>query len=1370
MPRTWTEVTQQETFQQLPTEGKLAVRDHFFDSVVAPTIPSNSLDRARDIFVTRTGLEDEAVQPEPLPVAVTEETFQPVEEPLPIDTPRKFNFGTQFPATGEDTGRLSEPTPTQSITGISQEEQQVLDDATQIRAGQLTASEQGFIDQVSAEGISYAQFKALPTRVQQFVTNLPYDRPRGDDLPPEDAEMFAFIEGIESTAGDYLFANLARGVIPLGDKPTLKHPTPGQEFAGDVLHMTGAAIFMAATRKITGLDTFKVQAGSRLSRAVPFVPNKVIEAIGRHGIPVGIWNGIRTSLEAGQEQGAAPVEMAKQGVAGFEEGVVFGTGVGVGAEFITSLAGNFAGVLPKPVIKRSAAAATGFTLSQLEHPGDFKRAWRQAGVFATVDFLLDNPVKDAQDMFKILGRGMSKTPFATKAQVFESMREASEVARLDKRFPRWYSEQLKKGGKQADFARRIYRDLVAQSAVGDVRAREAAQRQAQRRVATDQAGRRTVSPIDTPTGTKFSPPVTAGDAISTVIIPPPPPKTALPTPQEVITGFRAEIAELHAHPGRGAEATRQEKFELVTFLNKLATKHNRDILPKVREAARALSQGDESTFRKVSEFEIAHVLHNMSGSASMAALQAEQARAAAVAQQAIELAPKLVGSIIPKIEDDGFAPTNDDGEVIAPPPKQESNIYPEQRAEITYDPPPDPTEILDNTQLFIDPDDGLTKSSIPGKPDPLRKFAKPGVLSQREGLLSFFAFDTLINAFNKMGLDQEGKALIQGQLKFEVAFNETKAFLKEARRAWETVDKTPGHVVTGGEKVSKSGVNFFNLLDKYTLDDPPPDLSDNEMEVFVNARFLTDAVLDTVNPARKAVGLPPISNIAGYITHIYDRKLFEDMPEKSLKALNKMVKAGQGKPANHTALRRKLKDEGSEKWREENLIRDPWKALELMARLDLRQAYLIRPMRLWEETKEYYSARNLLPQETIDFMDNFVIPIAILRAPSKGEEAFNSLKTVKGFESFLHKWTGKSSHNMARDISKIMGRGINFLKIWGNIPLVTLNNLQKFQVLAKYPGKHWYDALAPDKKMDDILMNQLFFKAQKGIVPADDGGFSGALSWIERVGYLAYGNSHLNSNSLFAGRVAARAWLDWKKKTLDEAIADGSVKEMIEESINSAATTQYWYHILGMPQVFTSAGKKSVYKLQSWWMMSATVFAPSVLKRLTSGTNHRGEKIPNSWRYGLFRYLAWAWLINKVLRDNYRAKYARSLFPAWIPTELAGINPKAALALGRISVNMMSKSWNIFTDGAVMQDKIRDSQIERDVKTLKGILASTAYKNLLKSIEQGSIEAFILYTQDLDSKGQLGSLFKGKLGKKKILGKRKRKLGSPFAKGLGGSN
>lgn len=481
---------------------------------------------------------------------------------------------------------------------------------------------------------------------------------------------------------------------------------------------------------------------------------------------------------------------------------------------------------------------------------------------------------------------------------------------------------------------------------------------------------------------------------------------------------------------------------------------------------------------------------------------------------------------------------------------------------------------------------------------------------------------------------------------------------------------------------------WYDMLDKYATS-KEAGLTGEPAKIFDGLRGLTKGMLERTNEIRAKVDLPPINSIRAYITHLKDLATKKELAKRfsiseAKKYWSDFVRSKH--IYNPTALHRMVKEP-------ETLLKDPIKALRAMVSVDLKQIYLEQPTLLYRE--QMRALQDIIPATTRKWLDSYM-NIVIRGRPTELDELTNASLEKLGVDKALNlvlKPFGKQpSYNLSKSISGAISKVIHDALIWGKMKLVIRNHTQKFLSLGLYGSKPWIKASFPaSKELKQLIKDSDFWKiSNRSFMETEVAGGKGLISKLRKLGYKPYGRSHI-SNVTHAQKTAYYAAKDLVDNPKYKKLG-WTNEDALREMEFGAMTTQYWYNLMGMPEIYRSGTGRVLATLNSWWMNYTTNYWRELLVRGFKGKTGWGKSIPVKWRIAALRHIVSSILFIEGSRRALGLDYRQVALLGVLPTYLS---PPGQILLGLYNyltagdnkykksraVNQMKYSWKAFIPG-----------------------------------------------------------------------------------------
>ncbi len=510
--------------------------------------------------------------------------------------------------------------------------------------------------------------------------------------------------------------------------------------------------------------------------------------------------------------------------------------------------------------------------------------------------------------------------------------------------------------------------------------------------------------------------------------------------------------------------------------------------------------------------------------------------------------------------------------------------------------------------------------------------------------------DTHIAEEAPAGLAEEGEAAEYYFPELREAPAEAKLVPTKAHILQKKIDSTkPIHIMR-------------DLLDTY--EDAPAFLNKNETKIFNQVRELTRYLRQRVNLVREKMGLEPIREVEGYITHWMDsvanRVVNKDLPIQSgylyflMRGLPKEVK-------NPTAEKRRVKG-----MMEKYFSKDLGKLLKIMTAYDLRDIYLMQPYQAaWDELQGLRRDR-LIPDSTYNEIEKYLL-YDIRKHQAPADKMFN--KTMEKPVDFLGKLfhSKKIIDDPARSVFSIMRR-LGHLSGLGFRMKPAIRNLgQQLLLLDLYRTKDYAKAKAAAIRLADMPNTEHPITGEQ--VPVIDlvreqdwykmalrkfEDITGVVTGVERGAMYLYGKTHIGN--LFLSNVEVSAltgYFDWEnnhkqsmdhksphfKNILKEAKRLGIPFQELQTQKNdmmwnireAVRRTQWEYFSISMPTFYRSQFNRAMGQFQSWWMNYFFNHGREMINQIVTGRNSLGRLLTP---YGRLRALKGMGTIQAIARTT----------------------------------------------------------------------------------------------------------------------------------------
>jgi len=543
------------------------------------------------------------------------------------------------------------------------------------------------------------------------------------------------------------------------------------------------------------------------------------------------------------------------------------------------------------------------------------------------------------------------------------------------------------------------------------------------------------------------------------------------------------------------------------------------------------------------------------------------------------------------------------------------------------------------------------------------------------------------------------------------------AMLNERKDQFDMLDKTRNLINKVGKtsiaerkwsrlrnKPTKSEVRMWESLDKFKTANGAG-LTGKEANIFTELRNLTDVMLERTNEVRAKVDLEPINSMRAYVTHISDAFTKKGLAEKYPFPEEVRYWLDFINPKhiyNPTAFKRMVEQRPG-------LLKDPIKALKAMVSMDLKQIYLEQPNMLFREQMKAF--KGIMPASTRQWVQAYMNEV-VKGMPTKLDNLTNASLDKLGITrmiDFALKPFGRTlSYNPIKDITGQISRVVHDATIWGKIRLVVRNHTQKFLTLGLYDTKAFAKAMLPASKELKVTVKQNDFwkiSRQQFMERLPEGMFGK----LEKLGFKPYGHSHI-SNVTFSMKTAYYA----SKELVDNPKYKSlgwTEKDVQKEMEFGAMTTQYWYNLMGMPEIYRSGLSRVFAVLQSWWQNYATNYWREMISRAWYGKTGWGKPIPVKWRLGALRHIITSIAFIEGTKRAFGLDYRRIALLGTLP---AYLSPPGQIVLGlynyvsatdeygrKKAINQLKWSWSAFVPGSgAWRDFIKTWREEMTAKEL----------------------------------------------------------------------
>ena len=478
----------------------------------------------------------------------------------------------------------------------------------------------------------------------------------------------------------------------------------------------------------------------------------------------------------------------------------------------------------------------------------------------------------------------------------------------------------------------------------------------------------------------------------------------------------------------------------------------------------------------------------------------------------------------------------------------------------------------------------------------------------------------------------------------------------------EGVVKTKAHILQKKIDSTKPIHIMRDLLDTY--EDAPAFLNKNETRIFNQVRELTRYLRQRANLVREKMGLEPIREVKGYITHWMDstanRIVNKDLPIQSgylywlMKGLPKKVK-------NPTAQKRKIKG-AMEKY----FSKDLGKLLRTMTAYDLRDVYLMQPYQaVWDELQQLRKNR-LIPDSTYNEIEKYLL-YDIRKHQAPADKVFN--RTMRKPIDLLGRlvFSKKVIDDPARSVFSSLRRMGHLSGLGFRVKPSNRNLGQRLLLQDLYRTRDYAKAQAVAFRLSDMPMTE--HPATGEQVPVIDlireqdwyvsalrkfEDVTGAITGIEQGAMYLYGKTHIGNLFLSNVEVAAlTGYYDWEGNyKTSKDIKSAHFKHILKESkrlgipyqelqtqkgdmlwnIREAVRrTQWEYFSISMPTFYRSQFNRAMGQFQSWWMNYFFNHGREMINQTVTGRNSLGRLLTP---YGRLRALKGIGTIQAIARTT----------------------------------------------------------------------------------------------------------------------------------------
>ena len=495
--------------------------------------------------------------------------------------------------------------------------------------------------------------------------------------------------------------------------------------------------------------------------------------------------------------------------------------------------------------------------------------------------------------------------------------------------------------------------------------------------------------------------------------------------------------------------------------------------------------------------------------------------------------------------------------------------------------------------------------------------------------------------------------------------------------------KTKAHILQTKIDSNKPIEVMRDLLDTY--EDAPDFLTKSESRIFNQIRELTRYLRQRANMVREKMGVEPIGDVRGYITHWLDsmanRIVAKDVPIHSgylywlMKGLPKEVK-------NPTAMKRKVRKD-----MEGYFSKDLGKLLKVMTAYDLKDIYLREPYQAaWDELQNLREAR-LIPQSTYQEIENYLL-YDIRKHQAPMDKAFNRTmrKPIDLFNKLLP--TKKIIDDPARSVFGSMRRlafvsGLGFRVRPGGRNLgqrLLLTDLYRTVDYAKAQAVAFrlsdmpvveHPVTGENMPLIDLVREQDWYKT--ALHKFED--TVTAITGVEKSAMYLYSKTHIGNLFLSNVEVAAlTGYFDWKQmrekstdvrsKHFKNAVKHAKkirvpVSELLTQESDmmwnireAVRRTQWEYFSISMPVVYRSQFNRGMGIFQSWWMNYFFNHSREMINQTLTGRNSLGRLLTPGGRLRAAKGLGTIVAIGKTAKTLFgieMLKYLIIPFPGYLP-------------------------------------------------------------------------------------------------------------------------
>lgn len=495
--------------------------------------------------------------------------------------------------------------------------------------------------------------------------------------------------------------------------------------------------------------------------------------------------------------------------------------------------------------------------------------------------------------------------------------------------------------------------------------------------------------------------------------------------------------------------------------------------------------------------------------------------------------------------------------------------------------------------------------------------------------------------------------------------------------------KTKAHILQTKIDSDKPTEIMRDLLDTY--EDAPDFLTKSEANIFNQIRELTRYLRQRANMVREKMGIEPIGDVRGYITHwmdsIANSVVNKDLPIHSgylywlMKGLPKEVK-------NKAAMKRKIKGK-----MKQFFSKDLGKLLKIMTAYDLKDIYLKEPYQAaWDELQQLRETRLILDSTYREVENYLLYDIRKHQAPM--DKAFN--RTIRKPIDLLNKLlpTKKIIDDPARNVFGSMRRlglvsGLGFRLRPGGRNLgqrLLLTDLYRTVDYAKAQAVAFRLAAMPVVKhpvtgtempLIDLIREQDWYKT--ALHKFED--TVTAVTGVERSALYIYSKTHVGN--LFLSNVEVSAltgyfeWLNMrnqstnvKSKHFKNTIKHAKkikvpVSELLTQESDmmwnireAVRRTQWEYFSISMPVIYRSQFNRAMGMFQSWWMNYFFNHSREMINQTVTGRNSLGRLLTPGGRLRAAKGLGTIVAIGKAAKGLFGIEMLKYLFaplPGYLP-------------------------------------------------------------------------------------------------------------------------